>query len=658
MPTHNKKPFEPAPNPLASPTDDVFQLWPTGEIFTDYHHYIDALWSQRTPKWTCTVTGKTGLSLPEAMASEEAARASLEEMPLPWRRLAASTIHHSLHSLNHAASLVYEQSKSGLFLEGEEVSVELNGEQVFGRITRISSSLDVGAEVVKLALYKDDQLSEWIGEGTVIGMSCLTRIGKQKTITKALIKKYMRSIAQRDTPFLPWIVKEKALREEFGLAEELPEGMRVSSVASKKKRVASEQEEEEEQSVVELEFPMEDLLIPPDLFMPLVDYSLFKSIQQEYPKFTDHLFADSLTIWSFLNSFSKHLNLSPFSFDDWQSALVHHQLTDLVEESVFVLFEHICKRRQSSSRQDFCQFISSVFVPFGDGDNTLDQLEVSKKNTKWFELGSWRQLGMNGCLCGFVEEVSITLGGEFDVDFSTWTLLAHRLKSLKRSELLPIGDLLFLCRFLLTSLAVTHQADLKAVVDAEVDRMDTLRDKLKDLQVEQTAVQEEIAAFEKDLSSSDIPEDSKERRKLESNLRKARQNLQLLDKKRENWERDIRKAGWLHRCERLGLDRDHRQYWWLDGWRAVGANHNSCGRLFIESDNGWFLIDTADQLALLIASLNHLGIRESRLKQSLVDLHDHMISCFTPSTVPDEDEKKRGGIRKTEPSFLRYRNKL
>lgn len=684
MPTHNKKPFEPSPNPpTATATDEVFQLWPTGEIFTDYHAYIDALWAQRAAQWTCTVTGKTGLTLPEALASEEAALASLQEMPAPWRRLSATTIHHSLHSLNHASSLVYEQAKAGLFLEGEEVSVELGGERVYGRILKILPSLDSGAEVVKLALYKDEQFQEWMGEGTVIGLTCLTRVGgKQRAITKALVKRYMRSIAHRDNPFLPWIVKEKAVREEFGLAEELPEEMRnalavaAADRPSKRKREQSvdqmaEEQVVPEQVVPELEFPIEDLLIPPEHYCPFViDEPVGTDIYSEYPKLEPKdLFADSLAIWSFLNSFAKSLNLSPFSFADWVAAICHDSCCDLVEEAVFVLFEHVCKKRRNLSKEDFCAFISRVFTyyPSVDGHQN-DDLQVSKRFVKWFESGSWRSLGMVGCLCGFVEEVAVTMAEEFEVDFASWTALAAHLKTLKRGDQMDVSDFIFLVNFLMTSFVIEHQSDLKAAVDAEVDRADSLRDKIKDIVVEESQLSQEITVMEQQLiDTTALPEDSKERRKVESNLRKARQNQQLLEKKRDTWERDIRKAGWAHRCERLGLDRHHRQYWWLDGWRAVGATHQSCGKLLIEvaiddTKSTWRFIDAPDDLEKLLLSLNEKGIREGRLKRSLLELRDHMSACFTPRR-PDDDateheEKRRGGVRKSEPSFLRYKNKL
>jgi hypothetical protein len=216
-------------------------------------------------------------------------------------------------------------------------------------------------------------------------------------------------------------------------------------------------------------------------------------------------------------------------------------------------------------------------------------------------------------------------------------------------------------KFLLWSFTIHHQQDLKEAVDAEVDRAETLREKIKDINTEEQELLEELSGLEQQLTTM-TETDSKEYRKLESCIRRCKSNRIVLVKKRDGYERDIRKSCWTHRCERLGMDRFHRQYWWLDGWRAVGATTHSCGKLYIEGVDGqeWTCINSEDQLTLLYESLNERGVREGHLKQSLTEIREHMAACFTG---PEEDGesgnmRKRGGVRTREPAFLRYKNKL
>lgn len=71
MPLVNKQPFKPDPIPdNLGPDDEVFYHELTNEIFTDYDAYFDRFLSCNFLVWTCSRTGKSGLTYKEALDSE------------------------------------------------------------------------------------------------------------------------------------------------------------------------------------------------------------------------------------------------------------------------------------------------------------------------------------------------------------------------------------------------------------------------------------------------------------------------------------------------------------------------------------------------------------------------------------------------------------
>lgn len=77
MPLVNKKPFLPEPIPThLGPDDEVFYHELTNEIFTNYDEFFDRFLYCNSLIWTCSRTGKSGLTFKEALDSELAIRKS------------------------------------------------------------------------------------------------------------------------------------------------------------------------------------------------------------------------------------------------------------------------------------------------------------------------------------------------------------------------------------------------------------------------------------------------------------------------------------------------------------------------------------------------------------------------------------------------------
>lgn len=72
MPFINKKPFQPNPIPdNLSPDDEVFYHELTNEIFTSHDEFFDRFLYCNSLIWTCSRTGKSGLTFKEALDSEQ-----------------------------------------------------------------------------------------------------------------------------------------------------------------------------------------------------------------------------------------------------------------------------------------------------------------------------------------------------------------------------------------------------------------------------------------------------------------------------------------------------------------------------------------------------------------------------------------------------------
>ncbi|MCP9261431.1 Bromodomain adjacent to zinc finger domain protein 1A [Dirofilaria immitis] len=72
MPSLGRKQFKPSPCPAdLKPDDKVFHLPLTNEIFTSYDDFFQRQIALSSMVWTCSVTGKTGLTFEEALDSEK-----------------------------------------------------------------------------------------------------------------------------------------------------------------------------------------------------------------------------------------------------------------------------------------------------------------------------------------------------------------------------------------------------------------------------------------------------------------------------------------------------------------------------------------------------------------------------------------------------------
>ncbi|ODM98981.1 Bromodomain adjacent to zinc finger domain protein 1A [Orchesella cincta] len=87
MPFFKRKPFVPNPPPSDLKGDEeVFFLRLTNEIFRDYDEYFAQVIQCNSLIWSCSLTGKSGLTFQEALESERSAKKFLKGFPRPLKK--------------------------------------------------------------------------------------------------------------------------------------------------------------------------------------------------------------------------------------------------------------------------------------------------------------------------------------------------------------------------------------------------------------------------------------------------------------------------------------------------------------------------------------------------------------------------------------------
>lgn len=103
-------------------TDEVFHIRATNELFKSYEEYISKAQLYTKEVWSCSLTGKSNLTLEEALEVEKAARRRLTKFPRVLEKPTLLLAHHSQKNLDWMASTITNQYKNQCAV-GEVVTV-------------------------------------------------------------------------------------------------------------------------------------------------------------------------------------------------------------------------------------------------------------------------------------------------------------------------------------------------------------------------------------------------------------------------------------------------------------------------------------------------------------------------------------------------------
>ena len=122
------RPWRPIDFPDEVEEDDhIFRVRFTGEIFLSYNEYLDVLDEYTKRQWSCSVTGRCGLTFEEALESEHTSRVLADLFPKAHIREALSLIHCSALNVEQLIIKlqIYFQAK---FMNDKPLAPELQKE--------------------------------------------------------------------------------------------------------------------------------------------------------------------------------------------------------------------------------------------------------------------------------------------------------------------------------------------------------------------------------------------------------------------------------------------------------------------------------------------------------------------------------------------------
>ncbi|KAL2355785.1 chromatin remodeling complex WSTF-ISWI, large subunit [Cryomyces antarcticus] len=227
--------------------DDHTEVWVmdrTGEVFTDYESYLQRRDFYKQKKFTCTITGHSGLSFFDALDSEmEGSREvnslfpdALREPVL--RKVQFSTISRIDELVNH----VFEEFKHEFF-PGEQVTALVeDGQKLEGTVREKAKFPELrrpdGSLQRKAFSRYFVRLAERSGDEALLDDEHLIR--ERRVFTKQMLRSFLKNTLTREAwSGAPWIVKERVAKD-YRIPTEVPSELQYGArSAATKERVAT-----------------------------------------------------------------------------------------------------------------------------------------------------------------------------------------------------------------------------------------------------------------------------------------------------------------------------------------------------------------------------------------------------------------------------------
>nr|GEY48930.1 DDT domain-containing protein [Tanacetum cinerariifolium] len=324
MPLHKRKPFSLLERPDdLKPDELVFQIRFTKEIFRNYCEYLNRINLYRQRVWTCKSTGKSNLTYEEALVSEKQANEKIQQFPKELMEPVLRDVQFSMLHLKELVSTIAARLQERL-LEGSEIYGRKNNRIYPCKIVKVID------EKVEKTQYQVEWLDKdkKVTENAVVSGEDL--IKKKLPFGRDVLKAFIKESTCRRSP---WVLHDK-LALKYGISTILPEELR-SDVSPKRKLSKKDKEanngerkrkkqkdDADKEDDVPIKYPIDDLKVKPaaddPVFTPRPPPTRNFNVPAE-------CVGDALMVWDFCSSYSKLLNLSPFSLDDFENALCYKE---------------------------------------------------------------------------------------------------------------------------------------------------------------------------------------------------------------------------------------------------------------------------------------------------------------------------------------------
>ncbi|PIA47207.1 hypothetical protein AQUCO_01400117v1, partial [Aquilegia coerulea] len=603
----------------------------TKEIFKDYQEYLNRVNLYRQRLWTCKITGKSNLTYEEALVSEQLATERVQQFP---KELVASVLHMVQFSTLKLIDLV-----NGICKKLQERLSE--GDQLYGK----KEQSVCPCKILKVHEVADKVLYEvgWINKDKIIIDKSVVKaedlIRKKLPFGRDVLKAFIRESTSQS---FPWIV-HKNLAKQYGISTKLPEELRqkvltrgsnlriknkdtVEEEGCTKKRKktnfegsAGTKKVKEEEEAEPIKYPIDDLLVQPGADDPVFTDRPTPSRDFSVPM---DCVGDLLMVWDFCSSYSRMLQLWPFSLEDFQNAICHkdNNLVLIVESHSAILrllikeegeyFTAIEKKSRSGKitlvtwTNYICDFLEMADVP------QLSTYVATIKRGHYGLLDTHVKLGI------FQELVSQALVTDaFRVQLGTYIEQRQELSSTRREVALEEGR------------KRREGKELrKAASGSKVSNGGTLQvpenqyDNIQNGHISMERDEEAHLSARKNVSKNRKSKSLKDsfcgsEDKDGANEADAKKNKDYL-------EREIEKR--FVRTNPLGKDKNYNRYWFFA----------RDGRIFVESPDSklWGYYSSTEELDALLGSLNPKGVREKALHRQLKKSYDSISSGLQKRT--------------------------
>ncbi|KAI3814354.1 hypothetical protein L1987_19107 [Smallanthus sonchifolius] len=589
----------------------VFQIRFTKEIFRDYRQYLKRINLYRQRVWTCKSTGKSNLTYEEALVYEKQANEKVQQFPKELMEPVLRDVQFSMLPLRDLVSSISAKLKECL-LEGTEIYGRKNNRIYPCRIVKIIDEEVEKTQYQVAWLDKDKKVTE----SDVVNGEDL--IKKKLPFSRDVLKSFIRESTCRSAP---WVLHDK-LALKFGISTNLPEELRnkisPKRKLSKKDKEANNGEHKRKklkddvdiEDDVPIKYPIDDLLV-----RPAADDPVFVTRPPPTRDFKVPMecVGDLLMIWDFCCSYSKLLNLSPFSLDDFENAICSKDSNIvLIVESYSALFRLLIKddgdyfiALQKKKRKLKISLITWT-------DYMCDFLELVgneelSAHISTIKRGHYGILDIHAKLAIFAQLVGEALACDIMREKLDECIEERKaLASEKRGEALEQGRK-----------RRERKEMVKAVSNGIEHNGDAAKKPAEQKHISGNSGKKHGKTSEKDVNKVKVDievtvasiKDStaKGSRKLMDVEKNKTDDVTNIEQRKEYLEREMEKR--FIRTNPLGKDRDYNRYWYF--------RKEAC--IFVEScdHKQWGYYATKPELDALMGSLNEKGERENALKKQL-----------------------------------------
>lgn len=238
---------------LPKPTvqDDAEEIWvipQTKELFTSYESYLQRMDWYKLKRFTCEVSGRSGLSFFDALRSETAGSREVDQaFPDALKGPVLKRVQFSTTSrIDNLVDEVFDDFKSD-FYPGEMVTVSIDDSQrLNGRVrdkAKFAEQRDQDGNVTRPAFARYFvRLIDRPDEEALADAEHLAR--DRKIFTKQMLRSFIKNCVTREAwTGAPWLVKSE-LAEKYSIDSVVPQHLRHSyKIAERKAARKSEQQQ-------------------------------------------------------------------------------------------------------------------------------------------------------------------------------------------------------------------------------------------------------------------------------------------------------------------------------------------------------------------------------------------------------------------------------